>query len=148
MRSGVLVVVSLLSAVLGGVAGFQFGRQAEASRTAFLQVQADKQFMQSQSVALASSDDAAVESALWRQIVALEIDERQSNPRYTEAIRAKDTALAYARLSDLALKQGSSSRAAALLAQAAALCPKTGWPECSPSSIVAMSRRISKAGVQ
>jgi len=115
-------------------------RERQIAKAAFLEEASHRTFMERQAIALESSSDLEVEEALWRQIAALEADGLKAAPRYTESIRARDQVLAYARLADLAEKQGSVQRASDLLARAAALCPQTGWAQCSSSSISAAAR--------
>ena len=143
MKLPLLFVASVFALAAGAGAGYQFGQESESARTKSLAVQANEQFLKTQALALVSTDQTTVEGALWRQIAALEADARSPAPMFDETTRARAATLAYARLSGLASEQVASEREAQLLNRAVALCPKTGWTDCSPASILSAAKKSS-----
>jgi hypothetical protein len=135
MKHTCIIVACALSLLIGAVFGFHYSRYSERAGAKFLEFQSHATFMRSQNTSLRSSDSLILEAAPWRQIEAMEADGRSLSPKYSEASRAKDTVIAYARLAQLASRGSSDDRVTRLLAAGAFACPKTGWVDCSPPRI-------------
>ena len=140
------IIVFVLAA--GVALGFYLGFKAAESRAAVGQIAEVAYYSAFLEAQRSRGDDAAYEEALRGHLQLL--DDRKGKPSlidFAGTVVAFDSALTYARLSELALKRGATEEASRYLAHAAALCPKLGWRECSGEGIRAFAQGLDKRGL-
>lgn len=147
MKSVVHIGVVVLALATGAAIGFYFGVESSRSQAFFADMVEVAYYSSFVAVQRSEGNDAAYEESLRAYLELVEARNRKASVLFPERWNYLDLALTHARLSALAKKRGATEVASGHLAEAAALCPKLGWRECSSEKILTVAERLDKRGL-
>jgi hypothetical protein len=140
-------LVVLFAFAAGGYGGYWYAtKSAEGAFLAFDMLE-HNYYLSFSSVQMANGTDATREKVIRSHLALMEKHKVRPSIFFTDESIAFDSALAYARLSALAKRQGSTLEAQQLLDRAVSYCPKLGWSKCDSEKILSAVQQLDKQNI-
>ena len=140
MRTALWALLRLAVLICGVAGGFYIGAVSSKAASTAMNSLAISDASDAIVAARNSTSSLEYEQALWRFLVLLQSEATRKNSRLEDWAIATDTALTYARLSDLAAEQGLAEKSQLLLTKAVEQCPRMKLKGCTAASILIIAR--------
>ena len=149
MRTTLWALLGLAVLICGVTGGFYIGASASKAASTAMNSLAISDASNAIVAARSSTSSLEYEEALWRFLALIQSEATRKNSMLEDWAIATDTALTYARLSDLAAEQGLAEKSQLLLTKAVEQCPRMKLKGCTAASILMMARgSLPTAGPQ
>ena len=140
MRTALWVLLGLALLICGVAGGFYVGASSSKAVSTAMRSKAISGASNAIVAARSSTSSLEYEEALWRFLALLKIDSTNKGPMFEDWVIATDTALTYARLSDIAAAQGLAEKSQLLLGEAVEQCPRMKLKDCTAAGILEIAR--------
>jgi hypothetical protein len=140
LRTALWALLGLAVLICGFAGGFYIGASSSTAASTAMNSLAISDASNVIVAARSSTSSLEYEEALWRFLALLQSEATSKNSMLEDWVIATDSALTYARLSDLAAEQGLTEKSQLLLAEAVEQCPRMKLKGCTAAGILKIAR--------